>query len=111
MTRGEADASPWRVLQRTESSQVQPMRTLIIVILPLLVQVYAYIVVFLSARGGGSFMGLLAMPVAAVSVVVLLVHAIASVRHSGAVLRPTLVGLAIALLPPIGLLIFRALES
>ena len=87
------------------------MRTLVIVVLPLLVQVYAYIVVFLSARGGGSFMGLLAMPVAAVAVVALLVYAITAVRRGGAVLRPTLIGLAIALLPPIGLLVVRALES
>ena len=87
------------------------MRALVIVVLPLVVQVYAYIVVFLSARGGGSFMGLLAMPVAAVSVVALLVHALTSLRRGGAVVRPVLVGLAIALLPPVGLLVFRALES
>ncbi len=88
------------------------MRALIIVVLPLAVQVYAYIVVFLAARGGGSFMGLLAMPVAAASVIALLAHGISSVRRSGTgTLRPTLIGLAIAMLPPIGLLIFRALES
>jgi hypothetical protein len=87
------------------------MRTLLILVLPLLLQVLAYVVVFFASRGGGSFMGLLAMPVAAASVVVLLVHATGSVRRGGAVLRPTVVGLAIALLPPIGLLIVRALES
>ena len=87
------------------------MRTLVILVLPLLLQVLAYIVVFFASRGGGSFMGLLAMPVAAVSVVALLVHATASVRRGDAVLRPTVVSLAIALLPPVGLLIFRALES
>lgn len=87
------------------------MRTLVILVLPLLLQVLAYFVVFYASRGGGSFMGLLAMPVAAISVVVLLVHGLASVRRGGAVLRPTVAGLAIALLPPIGLLIVRALES
>lgn len=87
------------------------MRALIIVVLPLLVQVYAYIVVFLAARGGGSFMGLLAMPVAAASGVALLAHSISSVRRRGDTLRPTVIGLAIALLPPAGLLIFRALET
>jgi hypothetical protein len=95
----------------TDCQQLQRMRVLLIVVLPLLVQVYAYIVVFLSAQGGGSFMGLLAMPVAAASFVALLVHGITSVRRGGAVLSPALLGLAIALLPPIGLLIFRALES
>ncbi len=87
------------------------MRALVIVVLPLLVQVYAYIVVFLSARGGGSFMGLLAMPVAGASVLALLVHGITAVRRGGAVLRAVLVGLTIALVPPLALLIFRALES
>jgi len=87
------------------------VRALLILVLPLLLQVLAYVAVFFASRGGGSFMGLLAMPVAAASVVVLLVHATGSVRRGDAVLRPTVVGLAIALLPPIGLLIVRALES
>jgi hypothetical protein len=51
------------------------------------------------------------MPVAAISVVALLIHGTASIRGGDAVLRPTVGGLAIALLPPIGLLIVRALES
>ena len=87
------------------------MRALLILVLPLLLQVLAYVAVFFASRGGGSFMGLLAMPVAAGSVVALLIHATASVRRGDAVLRPTVVSLAIALLPPVGLLIFRALES
>ena len=87
------------------------MRTVVILVLPLLLQVLAYVAVFFASRGGGSFMGLLAMPVASISVVALLVHATASVRRDDSVLRPTVVGLAIALLPPFGLLIFRALES
>lgn len=102
---------PEPALQRTRPNEVQRMRTVVILVLPLLAQDFAYIVVFLAARGGGCFMGLLAMPVAAVSVVAPLVDAIASVRRGGAVLRPTVVGLAVALLPPIGLLIVRALES
>jgi len=87
------------------------MRALVILVLPLLLQVLAYIVVFFASRGGGSFMGLLAMPVAAISVVALLIHATVSLRGGNAVLRPTVVGLAIAILPPIGLLIVRALET
>jgi hypothetical protein len=87
------------------------MRVLVILVLPLLLQVLAYVGVFFASRGGGSFMGLLAMPVAAISVVALLIQGTASIRGGDAVLRPTVGGLAIALLPPIGLLIVRALES
>jgi len=87
------------------------MRAFAILTVPLLLQVFAYLAVFMVAQGGGSFMGLLAMPVAAVSVVVLLVHGVAAVRRPGSVIRPMLVSLAIALLPPMLLLVFRALES
>ncbi len=87
------------------------MRALVIVVLPLLVQVYAYIVVYLAASSGGSFMGLFAMPVAAASLVALLAHGISTVRRRTETLRPVLISLAIALLPPLGLLILRALES
>ncbi|RZU02552.1 hypothetical protein [Rivibacter subsaxonicus] len=87
------------------------MRVLATFIFPLLLQVYAYIVVFMAAQGGGSFMGLLAIPVAAASVLALLVHGLKVARTSGPLLRPSLVSLAIALVPPVFLLIFRALES
>jgi hypothetical protein len=87
------------------------MRALLIVVLPLLVQVYAYIVVYIAATSGGSFMGLFAMPVAAASLVALLAHGISSVRRRAETLQPALISLAIALLPPLGLLIVRALES
>ncbi len=87
------------------------MRALVIVVLPLLVQVYAYIVVYMAASSGGSFMGLFAMPVAAASVVALLAHSISSVRRRKETLGPAAISLAIALLPPVGLLILRALES
>jgi hypothetical protein len=87
------------------------MRALVIVVLPLLVQVYAYIVVYMAATSGGSFMGLFAMPVAAASLVALLAHSISSVRRRTETLQPALISLAIALLPPLGLLILRALES
>ena len=87
------------------------MRALFILVLPLLVQALAYVGVFIAARGGGSFMGLLAMPVAAAAVLGLLVHGIAAVRHDGGMLRPTMIGLAIAVVPPLALLVVRALES
>jgi len=50
-------------------------------------------------------------PALVIMVLALLVHATASVRPGDAILRPTVVALAIALLPSIGLLNFRALES
>jgi hypothetical protein len=87
------------------------MRALVIVVFPLLVQVYAYIVVYMAASSGGSFMGLFAMPVAAASLVALLAHGISTVRRRTETLGPALISLAIALLPPVGLLILRALES
>jgi hypothetical protein len=86
------------------------MRLLITLVFPLVLQILAYVVVFAAARGGGSFMGLLAMPVAAVALIVLLAHGISAARRQGPLLSPALVSLAIAVLPPIGLLIFRALE-
>lgn len=87
------------------------MRLLATLVLPLALQLVAYVVVFQAARGGGSFMGLLAMPVAAVAFVALLVQGIVAARGRGPLLPSVLAGLAIALLPPAGLLIFRALES
>ncbi len=82
-----------------------------VLLLPLLVQALAYVGVFMAAQGGGSFMGLLAMPVAAVSVLAVLGNGIVAMRSRQAWVGPALTGLAIAVLPPIGLLIFRAIES
>lgn len=79
--------------------------------LPLLVQVFAYVVVFVASRGGGSFMGLLAMPVAAVSLLALVLVGFLGARSSRPLTGLALATLAIAVGPPILLLIFRALES
>lgn len=87
------------------------MHAAVVLLLPLLVQAFAYAVVFLAAQGGGSFMGLLAMPVAALSLVVLLAHGIAALRTPDAWLAAAGRGLAIAVLPPLGLLLMRLLES
>jgi len=87
------------------------MRLLVILLLPLLLQVSAYLVVFQAAQGGGSFMGLLAIPVAAASGIALLAHGISSARGMAPMRKASLVSLAIALVPPILLLIIRALES
>jgi hypothetical protein len=86
-------------------------KLLVILLIPLLLQVSAYLVVFQAAQGGGSFMGLLAIPAAAASGIALLGHGISSVRGMAPMRTATVVSLAIALVPPILLLIFRALES
>jgi hypothetical protein len=86
------------------------MRVLLGLVLPLLLQVVAYIVVFAAARGGGSFMGLLAMPVAAGSLAALLIVGIKNVRSSRPLTSVMLVSLLIVVVPPILLLLFRALE-
>lgn len=87
------------------------MRLVLIVVLPLLLQVFAYIIVFGASHGGGSFTGLLALPVSGASVIALLAHGISSARAKGPVAGAMLICLGIALIPPIVLLVFRALES
>jgi hypothetical protein len=87
------------------------MRYLIGVYIPFLVQVIAYIAVFSASRGGGSFMGLLAMPVAACAVLALLIVGISGARGTRPLGGLVLATLSIALVPPILLLVFRALES
>ncbi|MFP8834788.1 hypothetical protein ACLIJR_11000 [Hydrogenophaga sp. XSHU_21] len=82
-----------------------------VLLLPLVVQVLAYMGVFIAAQGGGSFMGLLAMPVAAVSVLALLVHGVLAVRQRSSLAGAMGLSLVIAILPPLLLLVFRALES
>ena len=79
--------------------------------IPLAVQVVAYIGVFSASRGGGSFMGLLAMPVAAGAFLALLIVGITGARGTRPLGGLMLTTLSIALVPPIFLLIFRALES
>lgn len=87
------------------------MRVLFGLFLPLLLQVFAYIAVFLASQGGGSFMGLLAMPVAAVSVLALVVAGVQGARSARPLPAVMLTTLSIALGPPMLLLVFRALES
>ncbi len=82
-----------------------------VLLLPLVVQALAYVGVFIAAQGGGSFMGLLAMPVAAVSVLALLVHGVLAVRQRSPLPGAMGLSLVIAILPPMLLLVFRALES
>jgi hypothetical protein len=87
------------------------MRALFGLILPLIVQVFAYVVVFAASQGGGSFMGLVALPVAPISLITLLGVGVAGVRQGWPLGRLMATSLSIAIVPPVLLLIFRALES
>jgi hypothetical protein len=87
------------------------LRYLIGLYIPFLMQVVAYIAVFSASRGGGSFMGLLAIPVAAASVLTLLIVGFTGARGTRPLGGLAFTTLSIAFVPPIFLLIFRALES
>jgi hypothetical protein len=87
------------------------MRLFVTLAFPLVLQIFAFIGVFLAAQGGGSFMGLFALAVAPVAVLALLVHGFIAARGRGSALTASLVSLAIAVLPPLGLMILKALES
>jgi len=87
------------------------MRLLLGLVLPLLLQIAAYIGVFMAAQGGGSFMGLLAMPVAAGSLLVLLIVGFRNARSTRPIVSVMLSSLLIVVVPPMLLLLFRALES
>jgi hypothetical protein len=87
------------------------MRLLLGLVLPLLLQIGAYVGVFMAAQGGGSFMGLLAMPVAAGSFLALLIVGIRGVRSTRSIVSVMLSSLLIVVVPPVLLLLFRALES
>ena len=87
------------------------MRLLLGLALPLLLQILAYVGVFIAAQGGGSFMGLLAMPVAAGSVLALLIVGISNVRSTRSLASVMLTSMLIVVVPPALLLLFRALES
>ena len=87
------------------------MRLLVGLVLPLLLLVVAYAGVFMAAQGGGSFMGLLAMPVAAGSLFVLLLVGIRNVRSARPLASVAFLSLIIVVIPPVLLLLFRALES
>lgn len=86
------------------------MRYLIALVIPFAVQILAFVGVFAAARGGGSFMGLVAMPVAACMVPVLLITGVNGARGTKPLGNVALTTLALAVVPPILLLVFRALE-
>ncbi|MCP5281567.1 MAG: hypothetical protein H6930_08295 [Rhodoferax sp.] len=87
------------------------MRMFFGLVVPLVIQIFAFIAVFIASRGGGSFMGLLALPVAPLSLLALLGLGINGIR-AGKPLASVAAGtFSVALLPPIALLVIRALES
>lgn len=87
------------------------MRTVFGLVIPLVIQLIAYVAVFAASRGGGSFMGLLAIPVAAGSLIALVVIGAANLKSSRSLSSVMSISLAIAILPPVLLLVFRALEG
>lgn len=87
------------------------MRLLLGLIVPLILQLLAFVVVFVASRGGGSFMGLLALPVAPVALLALLALGIAGVRQKRPLVGLVATTLSVALIPPILLLVVQALES
>lgn len=87
------------------------MRALFGLVIPLVIQIFAYLIVFAASRGGGSFMGLLAMPVAAISLIALLAVGMDNLQSRRPLSGVISTSLAIAVIPPILLLIVRALEG
>jgi hypothetical protein len=87
------------------------MRMFFGLVVPLLMQIFAFIAVFVAAQGGGSFMGLLALPVAPLSLLALLGLGINGIRAGKPLARVAASTFSVALLPPIALLVIRALES
>jgi len=87
------------------------MRYLKVLFIPLFVQLGAYAAVFIAARGGGSFVGLFAMPVAMFCIPALLLIGVLNARGNQPLGTAIKINLAIAIVPAAGLLILRALES
>lgn len=87
------------------------MRMLLAVVLPLVVQVLGFVLAWFMSIGGGSFMGLLVIPAAAVALPLLLTIGISGARGNQPLAGLMLTTLLIAVVPPMLLLILRALES
>ena len=87
------------------------MRFLLALFFPLLIQAFAFVAVFVASRGGGSFMGLLALPVAPLSLLALLAFGISGVRGGRPLAGVMVTTWTIAVVPPVALLIIHALES
>jgi len=87
------------------------MRVFFGIVVPLVIQIFAFIAVFIASRGGGSFMGLLALPVAPLSLLALLGLGINGIRAGKPLANVAASTFSVALVPPIVLLVIRALES
>ena len=87
------------------------MRLLLSLALPLLVQVFGFLAVFVASQGGGSFTGLLAMPVAGFAFLALLTAGIVGARGARPIGGVLARNLALAILPPLLLLVVRAVEG
>ena len=87
------------------------MRRFFILVVPLVLQLIAYVVVFVAVSGHGSFVGLLAMPAAAVTIPLLVIFGFAGARGKRSVSDLTFLQLLFALVPPILLLIMNALVT
>jgi len=85
------------------------MRIFFTFLFPFVLQIIAYILVFAAAQGGGSFMGLFAIPVSAVAIITLLIYGLSAAKNTQPLFFSSLISVAIALLPPIFLLILRAM--
>jgi hypothetical protein len=87
------------------------LRYIIALVIPMVLQILAYVVVYFAVIGNGSFIGLLALPAALVAVPLCFAMGYGGARGKRPLTGIVLQTLAVALLPPIGLLILRAIES
>jgi hypothetical protein len=87
------------------------MRLLLGLFLPLVLQALLFIGVFVAAQGAGSFMGLFALPVAPTAVLALGFAGWLGARSQRPIGKVMLTSLVIAVVPPMLLLLLRALES
>jgi hypothetical protein len=87
------------------------MRLLVGTFIPFLLQVFGYLIVFAASRGNGSFVGLLALPVALAAVPMLLAVGILGARSSRPLSNLVLATYTIALLPPVLLLVLNAVVT
>lgn len=91
-----------------------PIRWLVLLFLPLGLQMIGYMVALTATTGGGSFVGLLLMPIAMVATPLLILIGAVSCRKLPAgypIGNRLLVQLTLALGPALLLILLRAIES
>ena len=87
------------------------MKLLLGALVPFVLQLFGYLAVFVASSGNGSFVGLLAMPVALVAIPTLLAIGIFGARSSRSLSSLAFATYTLALLPPLLLLIFNAVVT